>query len=215
MGSYGGFLSHRGIPKTMGFNTKMVVHDLDDLGYPHDFGNLHIKRLLMLQVHHCHSATRSTIFQSVVSNRLACLLPAIIIYYNNNNNNYNNNNHHHQEQGWNVLTYMKDVETPNQEWVHIPGPWTSWPVDETSPLRSCTNSVTRHTAESNTNCCRPAFREACPGWPQSHHRNSQKDGTCWIHRFRQNPPLGIWKVCYILLLVNSSCTPINHTRITT
>ena len=59
MGSYGGFLSHRGIPKTMGFNTKMVVHDLDDLGYPHDFGNLHIKRLLMLQVHHCHSATRS------------------------------------------------------------------------------------------------------------------------------------------------------------
>ena len=42
-----GVLKSWGIPKTMGFNMKMVVHDLDDLGYPHDFGNLHIK----LQLH--------------------------------------------------------------------------------------------------------------------------------------------------------------------
>ena len=26
-------------PKIIGFNTKMVIHDLDGFGYPHDIGN--------------------------------------------------------------------------------------------------------------------------------------------------------------------------------
>ena len=29
---------------TMGFNTKMVIHDLDDLGYSHDLGNFHMSK---------------------------------------------------------------------------------------------------------------------------------------------------------------------------
>ena len=39
----GSCLRH-GVPQVTlgGFNTQMVIHDLDDLGYPHDFGNLHI-----------------------------------------------------------------------------------------------------------------------------------------------------------------------------
>ena len=32
----------RGIPETMGFNSKMVIHDLDDLGVLPILGNLHI-----------------------------------------------------------------------------------------------------------------------------------------------------------------------------
>jgi hypothetical protein len=41
-GSHMGFLKIRNRKASMGFTTKMVIHDLDDLGYPHDLGNFHM-----------------------------------------------------------------------------------------------------------------------------------------------------------------------------
>ena len=91
MGSYGGFLSHGESPRPWVSIRKWSFMTWMIWGTPMTSETSISSFSYMLQVHHCHSATRSTIFQSVVSNRLACLLPAIIIYNDNDNNNDDNN----------------------------------------------------------------------------------------------------------------------------